>query len=341
MPALDVNDSHLQSETERQNRIHQNLLEQRKMQARVGRTYMDDGHAQEEPKDAPIDPQEWIDKIHAIPEMRSALIHLDEDAHAEKWSKPFSLAKADMEPWLSFYKGYKQSRLFIEASATKESEGDGGACREPDFAVRALLQLKQADARIIFEPPVRINRQVVYFDVEGELETSRDPARLKALLRSAAKVHDAELRKAVERGREMGNLLYDALMGEGHAHLINAWIEVFDRKPNIQELHLMLTTGRVKVLEQKTPAAAPKPRKVEEREPVVQAVAPAAPAEPVVPKFPPVRIDAAALAKLVADSAPDDETLFLPEQDNLLKVVWNLLLAAACCGAIAGIVFLI
>lgn len=341
MPALDVHDSHLQAETERQNRIHQNVLEQRKTQARVDSTYADGGHAEAAPKDSPIDLQEWIDKIHAIPEMRSALIHLDEEAHVEKWSKPFSLAKADMEPWLSFYKGYKQSRLFIETSATKQSEGDGEACPEPDFAVRALLQLKQADSRIIFEPPVRISGQVVYFDVEGELETSRDPARLKALLRSAAKVHDAELRKAVEKGREMGNMLYDALMGEGHAHLINAWIEVFDRKPNIQELHLMLTTGRVKVLEQKTPAAAPKPQKAEDREPLTRAIAPEVPAEPVAPKFPPVRIDAAALAKLVADSAPDDETLFLPEQDNVLKVVWNLVLAAACCGAIAGIVFLI
>lgn len=248
MQALDLLDNPLRWETERQNRIHQEAIEQKKKPARseslpAGRAISDTIGAVSRVPHTPLDEAlelsgEWTDKVFHIPSMRSALIPLDEAGEGSDWSKPFSLQKADMEPWLSFYKGYKESRLFLEALAGAEVD-----TLQPDFAVRALLELKRIDAKIIFEPPVQINAQVEYHDLEAELRAG-DSARAKTLLKVANNVHEKQLAQAVIKGREMGNLLHDALMGEGHVNLIKAWEKQYQRKPTVQELHLMLTTGR-------------------------------------------------------------------------------------------------
>lgn len=347
MQALELRDNSLQWETERQNRILQDAVEQKKKRMSMENAQRGEPRAHAMPAELPTALEEWVEKVHRIPEMRSALIPFDEGADTEEWSKPFSLAKADMEPWLSFYRGYKQSRLFLEMSPAQSA--DPGRWPALDYAVRAILELKQVPPKIIAEPPVQINRQVEYFDLEGELQVNRDPTRVRALLISAANVHDAELRKAVEQGRAMGNQLHDALLGEGHCNLINAWGRVFSRKPTIEELHLMLTTGRVKVSAERKPTAA---ASAPELRPTIVAPRSEAPAEasmplmrqePPIPKAPPVRVEPAAIAKMVADTEPDDEeeeTAATPDPGNSKrKIAWHLVQAVACCAALAGIFF--
>jgi hypothetical protein len=292
MPAPNVPKSALQRETERQNRIHQEAIEKKKKQMRQedGRTDSQfagnippkgavskqrAGDRQEaENRTAGIIPtsgtgdlvgrvdgsvvetngltQEGTDRLRHIPDMRSALIPLTETSDSSEWSKPFSLSKADMEPWLSFYKGYKQSRLFLETASSQTSLAEEENELSLDFAVRALLELKQVSTKVILEPPVQINGLVSYLDMQEELGASRDSLQAMALLKIANNAHEELLRKAFEKGRIIGNLLHDTLMGEGHVNLIKAWENKHNRKPTVAELHLMLTTGRLKPSPQRT-----------------------------------------------------------------------------------------
>ncbi|RJF98949.1 hypothetical protein D3871_10830 [Noviherbaspirillum saxi] len=264
MQALDILDSPLQWETERQNRIHQDAIELRRKQARIDVTHREmpaehqqlpDPHANAmravqtahlASTDAASLRGEWVDKVFRIPRMRSALIPLDDAKEGAEWSKPFALRKADIEPLASFFSGYKQSRLFMPGLAESHiDEEDGLAEAKLDFAVRALLDLKQVGARVILDPPVQIDAQIEFHDLEEELRDCRDHVRARSLIKVAQSVHEKQLAQAVGRGLEMGNALHDALMGDGHINLIRAWERRHGRKPTVQELHQMLTTGKV------------------------------------------------------------------------------------------------
>ncbi|HYC43249.1 MAG TPA: hypothetical protein VEB70_09705 [Noviherbaspirillum sp.] len=248
MHALELRDNALQWETERQNRLLQSAAEQKKKQMRLETVQRERAPAGTEGT-ASVQLNEWVDKVNAVPDIRSALIPLDD---VDAWSKPFSLAKADMEPWLSFFKGYRQSRLFMSQAAHEADNPDAATI---DYPVRALLELKNADARIITEPPVQINGQVEYFDTDGTLNAGYDASQFRALLRAAVLTHDRQLKLAEDKGRAMGDALYEALMGEGHSNLIGAWEKVFRRKPSIDELHQMLTSGRIRVSPERKAAA--------------------------------------------------------------------------------------
>ena len=222
MQSQDLSRSALELETERQNRIYREAVEQKKRQMRPeeGDTnplpveqHVPDEH---QPADLSPDKTEPVelppDRLRHIPEMRSALIPLDEATEEAAWSKPFSLPKADIEPWLSYCKGYRQSKLFLETSSA-----DGAV----DFAVRALLELKQVDINAILEPRVRIDGQVAYLNLDEEIHACRDPLRMDALIRSANEEHENLLRQAIERGRRMGNL---SPIGTARRSLWSAWM---------------------------------------------------------------------------------------------------------------------
>ncbi|HYD96843.1 MAG TPA: hypothetical protein VEC01_16050 [Noviherbaspirillum sp.] len=343
MHALDLRDNALQWESERQNRIHQDALEQKKKQMRL-EAVRRDAPAERAPAAPPLPLEELIDKVYRIPDMRSALMPLDDDA--ETWSKPFSLAKADMEPWLSFYKGYRQSRLFLEGAGAVAESGMPAL----DFPVQALLELRQVNVRLIVEPPVQINGQVEYLDVEGELANSNDPAHVRALLRTAVLAHDQQLGVAVEKGRAMGDLLHDALLGEGHVHLIKAWERVYRRKPTVEELHRMLTTGRTQPPVEKKAAAneirqRPAPTTPPAIEPRPRPAPPqAAVAAPASPRKQPAPLPQPVIPEL--DDDDDDEAIVTlgkaagkPAQRGR-RIAWHLAHAALGCAALAAYLFL-
>ena len=185
--------------------------------------------------DAQVAQLPWQDKLQGIPAIRSALIPTDSE---EGWSKPFSLIKADFEPWQSYYAGYLASRLFLQSSPGRAK------APVPDFPVRALFELKNADLRLLLEPLVQINGPVEYFDAGKAGETGHAPALAASLARASEATHRNQLKHARERGCAMGNALHEALLGEGMANLISAWEKRFQRKPTPHELHLMLTAGR-------------------------------------------------------------------------------------------------
>ncbi|HVL77596.1 MAG TPA: hypothetical protein VM406_16400, partial [Noviherbaspirillum sp.] len=217
--------------------------------------------------------------LQAIPAIRSAFIPLADDGRDSRWSKPFSLIKADFEPWLSFYAGYCDSRLFLAGSSVETA-------LVPDYPVQALFSLRALDARLLHEPLVQIDAPVEYFDASRAPRAGRVAARSESLARAADAMHRSQLRRAVERGRDMGNALHEALLGNGLSNLIGAWEKRHGRKPNPHELHLMLTTGRAEPVKQ-----AP---------PVVEAQAPARPA-------PPATRPAAAAASAYQETATSTE----------------------------------
>lgn len=213
-------------------------------------------HALPLPGDEMPPPAEFVVPLRSVPDMRSALIPID-DADGATWSKPFSLPRANMEPWLSFLRGYRASALFPEHAAA-------GSGLRVDAAVQALLELKGIDIKVILEPAVQIN---------GPVEYAEDvPA--QAISGNERDVHENQLAKAFEKGCEMGNHLYDALLGEGYVNLVQAWEKVHSRKPSVSELHFMLTTGRVK------PPEEIQPRRPEMAENLYPPKAPAVVAEP-------------------------------------------------------------
>lgn len=337
MHALELRDNALQWETERQNRLLQSSAEQKKKQARLEAVQRQQAPATGAEGAAAVQLNEWIDKVNAIPEIRSALIPLDE---ADSWSKPFSLAKADMEPWLSYFKGYRQSRLFMSQAASDSANPDAATI---DYPVRALLELKNADTRIITEPPVQINGQVEYFDTDSTLNAGYDASQFRALLRAAVLTHDKQLKLAEEKGRAMGDALYDALMGEGHSNLIGAWEKVFHRKPNIDELHQMLTSGRVRVAAERKAAAVAARKVAPEIPPAAPVLRPAPGRRPAIP---PVEVQRAPQpAPVVQVDADDDDdavvTLFAKEKSGLpRKLLWSIAHAAAGFAAVAAYIYL-
>jgi hypothetical protein len=329
MHALELRDNALQWETERQNRILQNAAEQKKKQQRLEAVQHEQGPATGAGQAPAIQLNEWIDKVNAIPDIRSALIPLDDE---DAWSKPFSLAKVDMEPWLSYFKGYLQSRIFLHSSPQVAIED------RVDYPVRALFELKRAGIRLVTEPPVQINGQVEYFDTEGALNSGLDSSQFRALLRGAVLTHDKQLKLAEEKGREMGDALYDALMGEGHANLIRAWEKVFERKPSVEELHQMLTSGRVK------PVAGRKPVTNEFRPAVSEVTPPVPPARPVAEKRPslpkelPVQPEPA-LPEIEGEDEPIVTLTSQKPQDggkHPRKLLWTALHATVACAALAA-----
>ena len=225
-----VDNSILERETERQRHLQQEArkaVQEKKVQLRT----VDIG-----------DSSGWI---RSLPDMRSALIPLDEKSEGSGWSKPFSLFKADLEPWLSFLYGYRQSRLFPDAARNADGENEP----QLDIVIQAFLELKRFDPRVLLEPVVQINRPVEYFDA-AEASTTSLPG-------IGSDVNARQLAKAAAKGREMGNRLYDALLGEGYVNLIRAWEDAHQRKPTVNELHLLLSNGRAK------PGPPPRPRVVE------------------------------------------------------------------------------
>lgn len=340
MQALELRDDSLQWETERQNRIHQTAIEKKKRQAQQERVRGDAPYTEAAMAGVFFQVEEWLEKVNRIPDMRSALIPLEESQDEQSWSKPFSLAKADMEPWLSFYKGYRQSRLFLESPRGREASADDPGS-VLDYPVRALLELKQVGATLISAPPVQINGQVEYFDLEGDLRANSEPMRMRALLKSAGDIHESQIRRAVDKGREMGNRLHDALMGEGHANLIHAWTKAHKRKPTIDELHMMLTTGRVKMSsERRTPAfesRAVSSMPLADTFPVRAVVE--KPRAPRIPKESPQRFEAPDPAPL-DDAEPVVAFAREPEQaGNRRKIILHLVQALVCCVALAGVAF--
>lgn len=340
MQALELRDDSLQWETERQNRIHQTAIEKKKKQVQQERVRGDAPYTEAAMGVAFFQMEEWLEKVNRIPDMRSALIPLEDGQEEQVWSKPFSLVKADMEPWLSFYKGYRQSRLFLESPRSREASADDPGAML-DYPVRALLELKQVGTTLISAPPVQINGQVEYFDLEGDLRANSEPMRMRALLKSAADIHESQVRRAVDKGREMGNRLHDALMGEGYANLIHAWTKVHNRKPTIDELHMMLTTGRVKMSsERRSPAfesRAVSSMPVADTFPS-RAVA-EKPREPRIPKEQPQRVEAP-----VQTPVEEAESAIAfgrePEQaGNRRKIILHLVQALVCCVALAGVAF--
>lgn len=288
----------------------------------------------------PIAPP-WQDKLQAIPAMRSALIALAVDEGAS-WSKPFTLTKADFEPWLAFYAGYCNSRLFLHGR--KAADGKP----ELDYPLRALLQLRRLDPRLIVDPPVQIDGPVTYFDAARAGGNQRDPGLAASLARAAEAMHRSQLKRAFETGSEMGNALHDALLGEGLAHLIRAWELAYQRKPTPHELHIMLTTGRTTPVPVPVPAppaspavAAPAQAPVQAAKPAAVpasrpprdslATTPAAAAQQAVPEKPATQ-RAQAPAVLQADE--DDEPVpFARKQDEGRAWWWYMVHAVGLTGA--------
>lgn len=338
MHALDLRDNALQWESERQNRLLKTAAEQKKKQTRLSAVETPPaatGGAGDVTMSAHLG--EWLDKVVRIPELRSALVPLEEEE--DGWSKPFSLAKADMEPWTSYYKGYRQSRLFLHSPSSITSDGPSAEA-QIDYPVRALLELKRAAPRLISEPPVQINGPVEYFDPETELRDSRDAAHFRSVLRNAVTTHDRQLQNAEDKGRQMGDALYDALMGEGHANLIRAWEKNHRRKPSVEELHLMLTAGRIRAMPEKKSPAAVAPPKETVREAVAAPSAPRpAPERRAVPvmKAPP---------PAMAEADDDDDSVVMlsgPAKPDAArpsrKLYWSIFHASVACAAVAGYVF--
>lgn len=383
MPDRDLAASHLQRETERQNRIYQDAIARKKNQTRAEDARIEPQFAQpvggkiaanrfappqrdepssdgadarpaadafpshagpSEPSVTAEDPaQAWSQKLRRIPDIRSALIPMPDQADAGIWSKPFSLVKADMEPWLSFYKGYTQSRLFLDGASALA--GEERRVPSVDFAVRALLDLKQVDVKAILEPPVQINGPVEYVEMEEDLRACRSEAEARGLMKSASDVHHTQLRKAVEKGREMGALLYDALMGDGHVNLIKAWEGVHGRRPTVEELHLMLTTGRTKLAQPKRVQAEVMPEAPAER---IQAAAMAAfgpavqpsAAPPLAKEAPPAAPGRTAGAPVATRAAKGRVSWVEKRLERLSpqrRILVPVILAAGACAALVGL----
>ncbi|MFC7514611.1 hypothetical protein ACFQUU_06305 [Herbaspirillum sp. GCM10030257] len=129
---------------------------------------------------------------------------------------------------------------------------------------------------------MQIDAQIDFHALEEELRDCRDHVRARNLIKFARNVHDKQLEQAVVRGREMGNALHDALMGEGHGNLIHAWTQKHKRKPTVQELHLLLKKEKI-TADNRRPAAVADPVMERSTRPVVDmvreevSVAPAAP----------------------------------------------------------------
>lgn len=265
--------------------------------------------------------------VRCIPDMRPALIPLDESSEGEGWSNSFSLLKADMEPWTAFFKGYRTSRLFLGNAPTQIQLDKWESLL--DFGVRALLELRRISPRVILEPAVQINGQVEYLDLAAEVRSCRDPALADDLIRIANEVHQSELGKAVVKGREMGDRLYQALLGTNHAHLVSAWEKVHRRKPSPEEMHMMLTAGRIVVLTEKQQETDMQARLNQERAAASRKAELDRQLEAL--EVPPEPNHAGATRKQAAHETPIAEQP--GHRGQLRKILMYLLHAVVCCAA--------
>lgn len=218
---------------------------------------------------------EWRDCVRAIPDIRPALLPLDPSETGIAWSKAFSLPKADLEPWVSFLNGYRASSLFTAASRPVHADP---SAQQPalqlQFEVQAILELRGLAVRLILEPPVQISSPAEYLDLIAELESCRDQAHATELAKICNEVHASRLAQAVEKGREMGDRLYHALLGPDFINLAREWEKRYQRKPNVDEMYCMLTSGCVKVVVPKRPAPTERkaPRHQERAEPTARPI---------------------------------------------------------------------
>lgn len=268
----------------------------------------------------------WHDKLQAVPAMRSALIPLEDD-EGGNWSKPFSLVKADFEPWLSYYAGYCNSRLFLGPVSGEEGR------RALDYPVRALLALRKLDPALILEPLVQIEGPVEYFDVSRVPRAKWDGGLTQSLARAAEAMHRNQLRRAGECGLELGNQLHDALLGEGMSNLIRTWEKVHARKPSPHELHLMLTTGRVE------PVKTPEPVVPVSQVPVRRQPAPVPAASPFVT---PVPVPQASEARMEQQAASSRRPELRPSRpDESTGSYWRYLIHLAGAAGMGALIYLL
>lgn len=300
--------------------------------------------------------EHWRDRVRALPEMRSALIALDESVEGSGWSNAFSLCKADLEPWLSFYSGYKQSALFATPAPSFHAQAAGEPVTlQLQYEVQAIIALRGMGKKLILEPPVQINRPVEYLDLISELNACRDPRQAQELAKIANEAHDRLLAEATEKGRAVGDRLYHALLGPDLINLSKQWQKLHQRAPNAEELCCMLTTGRIKVIPAKRPAATsanPREEKPAVRRAPVHSEKPRqAPAVAVEPEPLPdvpvnIRQPVSAAVKPQQNTAeplnrkpapiaqkPAEEA---PKHNRLRKLLRYLCLGGLCCAALAA-----
>ena len=354
-PSIALPGDYLERETERQQRLQQEArkaFEQKRAQLR-GEPLTPEVCPVSSPTQAPLPQQsvaaqvsanESIAKLCSIPEIRSALIPLDEALEGKQWSKPFSLVKAEMEPWAAYLQGYYVSRLFPLPADSPGSQ------LSIDVAVQALLELKRIDPRFILEPVVQIDQPAEFLDLADELQQCRDPAQVRRLTAIVNDVHEAQLVKAIEKGRELGDHLYHALLGEGFVNLIHAWERVYKRKPSVNELHHMLTNGSVRVIPD-APSVTTQERSLPERTTMVRRPLEVSPPQPVVrdgkpqarPLVPTAPVVPTIASATVASGDADTVTFFgaqfrLTRWQKILLQVFNLVL---CGAAVAAYFFIV
>lgn len=353
-PSIALPGDYLERETERQQRLQQEArkaFEQKRAQLRGEPLKPEVRPVSSPAQHTPLPQQsvaaqvlvnESIARLCSIPEIRSALIPLDETLEGKQWSNPFSLVKAEMEPWAAYLQGYYASRLF------PLSADSPGSQLSIDVAVQALLELKRIDPRFILEPVVQIDQPAEFLDLAAELQQCRDAVQARKLTAIANDVHEAQLVKAIEKGRELGDHLYHALLGEGFVNLIHAWERAYKRKPSVNELHHMLTNGTVRVIPDasfvamrerplpegttmvRRPLEVPPQPAVRDGKPQAMPPVPTAPATPAI-----------ASAAVASDNA--DTVTFLGAQFRLTR--WQRILLQAfnlvLCGAAVAAYFLI
>jgi len=357
-PGIALSGDYLERETERQQRLQQEArkaFEQKRAQLRGEPLKPEVQSAPFPAQHAPllqpsvaaqVSANESIARLCSIPEIRSALIPLDEALEGKQWSKPFSLVKAEMEPWAAYLQGYYGSRLFPLATDSPGSQ------LTIDVAVQALLELKRIDPHFILEPVVQIDQPAEFLDLSAELQDCRDPVQARRLIAIANDVHEAQLVKAIEKGRELGDHLYQALLGEGFVNLIHAWGRVYKRKPSVNELHHMLTNGSVRVMPD-APSVAIREHPLPERTTVIRRPPPEVSSpQPVMRDEKPQTASYAPLATSAAQAStplavePDDThtiTFFgtqfrLTRWQKILLQVFNL---ALCSAAVAAYFFIV
>jgi hypothetical protein len=263
---------------------------------------------------------------------------LDEALEGSDWSKPFSLLKADMEPWLSVLDGYNQSRLFLRANpAPRGANARLNDDSDLDHAVRALLELKGISTRLIIEPPVQINRQVEYQDPGSEPAHGRDAM----LDKRAQELHAKQLAQALEEGRQLGDSLYDAMMGEGFTSLIKAWERRHGGKPSVDDLHMLLSGSRIKA-DRRPPVAPLIPPEERTAAPARrEVVAPVAQHEvPALQVSHKVRTEAGNTPVKTDGARPTRKDKREAEAKPSQKILWYLLHATATACSAAAIVYL-
>lgn len=199
-------------------------------------------------------------RVLSIPDLRSALIPLDQTDEGGNWSRAFYLGQADLEPWTSFYEGYKQSVLFLQATPARTADwnrdDEAPLNLQLQCEVQAILSLRKLDPKIIFAPVVQISRTAEYFDLLSEISIGDDPQYLQSLDKISKEIHEKRLVQALEQGRRMGERLYHHLLGLNFINLSKEWENMHQRAPNVDEMHSMFSTGNILTKPQRTMPSA-------------------------------------------------------------------------------------